>query len=99
MRVPLNTHARLTLPGTLSTAGHWDQMRFATLFQHLLLREPLDQSIIHTMLTNPKPDIPVRKFDSQRTILQCHSRGPNLLPIAIAQFLEVQRRMLRIRFQ
>src|SRR5579862_2297289 len=25
VRVPLNTHAPLTLPGTLSTAGHWDQ--------------------------------------------------------------------------
>jgi hypothetical protein len=24
-RVPLNTHAPLTLSGTLSTAGHWDQ--------------------------------------------------------------------------
>ena len=23
--VPLNTHAPLTLPGMLSTAGHWDQ--------------------------------------------------------------------------
>ena len=24
-RVPLNTQAPLTLPGMLSTAGHWDQ--------------------------------------------------------------------------
>src|ERR1039458_10243690 len=27
IRVSLNTHAPLTLPGTLSTAGHWDQSR------------------------------------------------------------------------
>jgi hypothetical protein len=27
VRVPLNTHAPLRLPGTLSTAGHWDQSR------------------------------------------------------------------------
>jgi hypothetical protein len=25
VRVPLNTQAPLTLPGMLSTAGHWDQ--------------------------------------------------------------------------
>jgi hypothetical protein len=29
IRVSLNTHAPLTLPGMLSTAGHWDQSRFA----------------------------------------------------------------------
>src|SRR6266852_2929456 len=29
MRVVLNTHAPLTLPGTLSTAGHLDQSRAA----------------------------------------------------------------------
>src|ERR1019366_3747561 len=29
IRVPFNTHAPLTLPGTLSTAGHCDQSRFA----------------------------------------------------------------------
>jgi hypothetical protein len=28
-RVPGNTHAPLTLPGMLSTAGHWDQSRVA----------------------------------------------------------------------
>src|SRR5664279_2113959 len=29
IRVPLNTHAPLRLPGMLSTAGHWDQSRVA----------------------------------------------------------------------
>src|SRR5260370_12792449 len=29
IRVPFNTHAPLTLPGTLSTAGHCDQSRVA----------------------------------------------------------------------
>src|SRR5579863_2535128 len=29
IRVPLKTHAPLTLPGMLSTAGHWDQSRLA----------------------------------------------------------------------
>src|SRR5260221_12517029 len=29
IRVSLNTHAPLTLPGMLSTAGHWDQSRIA----------------------------------------------------------------------
>ena len=29
IRVSLKTHAPLTLPGTLSTAGHWDQSRAA----------------------------------------------------------------------
>jgi hypothetical protein len=29
IRVPFNTHAPLTLPGTLSTAGHCDQSRAA----------------------------------------------------------------------
>src|SRR5579871_1258064 len=36
MRVSLNTHAPLRLPGTLSTAGHCDQSKlaiFASLFQ------------------------------------------------------------------
>jgi len=28
-RVPRNTHAPLTLPGMLSTAGHWDQSSVA----------------------------------------------------------------------
>src|ERR1700733_6317530 len=32
-RVPLNTHAPLTRPGTLSTTGHCDQSRIAILFQ------------------------------------------------------------------
>ena len=32
MRVFLNTHAPLSRPGTLSTAGHWDQSRVAMLF-------------------------------------------------------------------
>jgi hypothetical protein len=27
IRVPFNTHAPLTLPGTLSTTGHCDQSR------------------------------------------------------------------------
>src|SRR5947207_11386034 len=34
MRVFLNTHAPLTLPGMLSTAGHWDQSSTA-IFQCL----------------------------------------------------------------
>ncbi len=29
IRVPRNTHAPLTLPGILCTAGHCDQLRFA----------------------------------------------------------------------
>src|SRR5271168_5113057 len=29
IRVSLNTHAPLTFPGMLSTAGHWDQSRIA----------------------------------------------------------------------
>jgi len=36
MRVPLNTHAPLTLPGTLSTAGHCDQSRLAISPAYLL---------------------------------------------------------------
>lgn len=35
-QVPLNTQAPLTLPGMLSTAGHWDQSRIA-IFVLLLL--------------------------------------------------------------
>src|SRR5271165_5131336 len=32
IRVSRNTHAPLRLPGTLSTAGHWDQSRVAMFF-------------------------------------------------------------------
>jgi hypothetical protein len=32
IRVSLNTHAPLTLPGMLSTAGHCDQSRFAIIW-------------------------------------------------------------------
>src|SRR3984893_5793334 len=32
IRVSRNTHAPLSLPGTLSTAGHWDQSRTAIFF-------------------------------------------------------------------
>src|SRR5271157_2023036 len=32
IRVSRNTHAPLSLPGTLSTAGHWDQSRVAMFF-------------------------------------------------------------------
>src|ERR1035438_4819295 len=35
VRVSRNTHAPLTLPGMLSTAGHWDQSRFAMLLPSL----------------------------------------------------------------
>src|ERR1019366_2725794 len=40
IRVSLNTHAPLTLPGMLSTAGHWDQSRgvmFSSSFHRSLL--------------------------------------------------------------
>lgn len=36
MRVSLNTHAPLTLPGTLSTAAHCDQSRLAIVYAALL---------------------------------------------------------------
>src|ERR1700730_17726029 len=36
IRVPFKTHAPLTLPGMLSTAGHFDQSRLA-IFASLLL--------------------------------------------------------------
>jgi hypothetical protein len=35
MRVPFKTHAPLTLPGTLSTAGHCDQSRVAMVAAYL----------------------------------------------------------------
>src|SRR5258706_15823825 len=34
MRVSLNTHAPLTLPGMLSTAEHWGQSRVAMFYSH-----------------------------------------------------------------
>src|ERR1043166_3739997 len=36
IRVPFNTHAPLTLPGILSTAGHCDQSRFAMAWAPIL---------------------------------------------------------------
>jgi len=37
VRVPLNTHAPLRLPGMLSTAGHCDQSRVAILLHRSFL--------------------------------------------------------------
>src|SRR5271157_5624971 len=37
IRVSRNTHAPLSLPGTFSTAGHWDQSRVAMFFALLFL--------------------------------------------------------------
>ncbi len=43
IRVPLNTHAPLTLPGMLSTAGHWDQSRIATLLAYYAFPQSLQK--------------------------------------------------------
>src|ERR1700737_3109136 len=40
MRVSLNTHAPLTFPGMLSTAGHWDQSRLAIIILPFFHRKP-----------------------------------------------------------
>src|SRR5208337_5158045 len=40
-----NTHAPLTLPGMLSTAGHWDQSRVAMILPSLCRLTPLRPSV------------------------------------------------------
>src|SRR3954471_17806049 len=47
IRVPRNTHAPLTFPGTLSTAGHWDQSSAAIFV--LLFRVKGNRRLVTTL--------------------------------------------------
>ena len=51
------------------------------------------------MLTDPKPHVIIREIDGQGAVFQCHARGLDFLTIAVAQFLEVEGRVLRVGFQ
>ena len=51
------------------------------------------------MLADPKPHILVRQLDSQDAVFQRHPRRPDFLPVAIAEFFELEGRVLRIVFQ
>src|SRR4051794_41077683 len=47
IRVSRNTHAPLTLPGTLSTAGHWDQSSVpAAIYPHYRTPDTLSRQRI-----------------------------------------------------
>ncbi len=51
------------------------------------------------MLPNPKPHIFVGEFDRQGTVFQRHTRRPDFLSTAVADFLELKGRMLRVIFE
>jgi len=51
------------------------------------------------VLANPEPQVFIGKLDSQGAILQRNARGPDFLPIALAELLELQGRMLRVFLQ
>jgi hypothetical protein len=51
------------------------------------------------VVANPKPQETVRSFDRKGAIVQREAGWPNLLPVALANLLELQWRMLRIGFQ
>src|SRR5271165_4758088 len=58
-----------------------------------------DKSLIDVVLPNPKPYIFVGELDRQITIIQRHTRRPDFLPAAVADFLELKGRMLRVIVQ
>jgi hypothetical protein len=62
-------------------------------------RESLDERLIHVMLANPKSHILAGQLDSQDAVFQRHARRPDFLPVAVAEFLEFQGRVLRIVFE
>ena len=72
MRVPLSTHAPLTLPGMLSTTGHWDQSRLAmllpSLHRSLLPRLAKRLPTCPALPPSPSPHRPpTNTFSSDRT--------------------------------
>src|ERR1039458_4215841 len=56
MRVSRNTHAPLSLPGTLSTAGHWDQSRVA------MFRPPFLLTFYHGLMPGSRVERPRANF-------------------------------------
>jgi hypothetical protein len=51
----------------------------------------LDEMVIDIMLTKPKPHALVCQLDSQGTVFQRNPRRPDLLALAVAEFLTARR--------
>ena len=62
-------------------------------------RGSLDESVIDVMLANPEPHVLIVQLDSQDAVFQRHPHRPDFLPVAVAKFLKLQGRVLRIVFQ
>ena len=65
----------------------------------ILKRGSLEESVIDVMLGDPKPHVFIGQLDSQDAVFQRHPRRPDFLPVAVAEFFELQGRVLRIVFQ
>src|SRR3954462_1904432 len=76
IRVPRNTHAPLTFPGTLSTAGHWDQSSSAIFV--LLFRVKGNRHLV----TNCAGGDPARFADFKIPL----NAKPRALPYPTVQF-------------
>lgn len=51
------------------------------------------------MFADPEPEKAIGSSDRQRAVVQCHSRRPDFIPVALPDLLESQRRMFRIHLQ
>src|ERR1700693_2135806 len=71
------------------------------MMRNLPIMEPgsLDESVIDVMRADPKPHVLVGQPDSQGAVFQRYPRRPDFLPVAVAEFFELQGRVLRIVFQ
>jgi hypothetical protein len=65
----------------------------------IMERRSLDESVIDVMRADPKPHVFIGQLDSQDAVFQRHPRRPDFLPVAVAEFFELQGRVPRIVFQ
>ncbi len=58
-----------------------------------------DDDVVGIVLADPEPDVFVSQPDGESAVFQRHAEGPNLLAAPVANFLELEGRVLGIRLQ
>src|SRR5580698_4702942 len=87
IRVSRNTHAPLSLPGTLSTVGHWDQSRVAMFWLSFIVAP------YHGSATVSRAGINVRFWRGSRLCKRGEAAGIDAgLHVAVARALEIHHR-------
>ena len=80
MRVPRNTQAPLRFPGTLSTAGHWDQSKAAIIITLAMIVDRFQEHYNDCATVTKKSLLPSCKFAQ---LWSFQSRTPPRIPSAL----------------